>query len=145
MLKLFLPSVCYAIISNRHADFNTLLGHVKVLLNGFFRQNRLAALFLMVSWKLVFHLTDYHFLEVTASKKQICRKCGYTFRYCYTGKAAALIKSRSCNAGYTFRDRQICQAAASTKSLKLNASYTIRNRQTTEFTTTTKCSTTYTR
>ena len=57
MLKLFLPSVCYAIISNRHADFNTLLGHVKVLLNGFFRQNRLTALFPMVSWKLVFHLT----------------------------------------------------------------------------------------
>ena len=64
MLKLFLPSVCYAIISNRHTDFNTLLGHVKVLLNGFFRQNRLAALFLMVSWKLVFHLTnDFVFVQ----------------------------------------------------------------------------------
>ena len=57
MLKLFQPSVCYAIISNRHADFNTFLELIKALLNGFFRQNRLTALFPMVSWKLVFHLT----------------------------------------------------------------------------------------
>ena len=63
-LKLFQLSVCYAITSNRHADFNTVFGAIKVLLAGFFRQNRLTARFSIENWNLVFHLTSAYNLQV---------------------------------------------------------------------------------